>query len=152
VNELIQLEVSDLIYDGQPVTNLVVRSEIAKNKKERQIPISSKLADCLVEMNKYFWHHVHLNVSPYAFYGPHPGKPLTARQVERVFRDAGKLGLRRKVWPHMLRHTFATRLLSKTNLRIVQELLGHSSILSTQIYTHPNDNDMKNAIDAMSQA
>ncbi|GAH69734.1 unnamed protein product, partial [marine sediment metagenome] len=48
--------------------------------------------------------------------------------------------------PHMLRHTFASKLMRVTSMRTVQELLGHSSITSTQIYTHPNEDDKKKAI------
>jgi len=55
------------------------------------------------------------------------------------------LGMRR-LHPHMLRHTFATRLLKVTDIRTVQELLGHKALSSTQVYTHSSAVDKANAI------
>ena len=75
--------------------------------------------------------------SPHVFVGP-GGKPLTRQAVWKlVKRRASGAGLAGKVSPHTLRHTFATHLLSGgADLRIVQTLLGHSDIATTQIYTH----------------
>ncbi|GAH96402.1 unnamed protein product, partial [marine sediment metagenome] len=57
----------------------------------------------------------------------------------------------REIHPHILRHTFATRLMSKTSMRVVQELLGHKNLSSTQIYTHPNNADLQEAIDSLNE-
>lgn len=51
----------------------------------------------------------------------------------------------------MLRHTFATRLMQKTNIRVVQQLLGHKSLSSTQVYTHPNADDLQKAIENLNE-
>lgn len=75
--------------------------------------------------------------SPFVFLGP-TGRPLSRQAVWKlVRRRAVAAGLTRRVSPHMLRHTFATHLLTGgADLRIVQTLLGHADIATTQIYTH----------------
>jgi len=66
------------------------------------------------------------------------GERLTERMVQKILEDYTRLaGIGKKVHPHMLRHTFATHLLDGgADLRVVQELLGHANLSSTQIYTH----------------
>lgn len=73
------------------------------------------------------------------------GKPLTRMAVDLLVRDYASLaGIEKKVTPHTLRHSFATTLLRKwADIRAVQMLLGHSSILTTQIYTHISDKHLQ---------
>jgi site-specific recombinase XerC len=79
--------------------------------------------------------------------------PISLRTVQRQIAIIGRdLGLTH-LSPHVLRHTFATRLLHITHdLRIVQEALGHARITTTQIYTHPNHEDLANAMNAAAYA
>jgi len=66
------------------------------------------------------------------------GKPLTSRSIDRMLKaHARRAGIAKSISPHTLRHTFATHLLEGgADLRVVQELLGHASLSTTQIYTH----------------
>lgn len=73
--------------------------------------------------------------------GRERGERLTPRSIERIMKTyAAKAGITKKVTPHVLRHSFATDLLSNgADIRSVQQLLGHASINTTQIYTHVTD-------------
>lgn len=149
VGEVVALKMSDLYFNKIPVTNLIVRPEIAKNHKERSVPVSTRLKDALA---KYISEHHRLASQPLSHYALTVSLsqiPITTRQVERIINKAGLEALGRPVHPHMLRHTFASKLMRVTDMRTVQELLGHKHISTTQIYTHPNEDDKKKAIGNM---
>ena len=77
------------------------------------------------------------------------GTPLTARSVQRIFEMFRKfLKLDRKLTPHKIRHSFATHLLNQgVNLRVIQELLGHKTIATTEIYTHVTNQQLAKMCD-----
>lgn len=149
VGELVQLLQGDLWFAGDVVQVLIVRAEIAKRKHARTIPLTPRLRKAIATLRNLVWAlHTYLP-GFYAFYQHDPHRHLTVRQVERIIGYAGLATVGWPVHPHILRHTFATRVLRKSNIRVTQQLLGHSSLQSTQIYTHPNSDDQKAAIAAM---
>ncbi|HIP90090.1 MAG TPA: hypothetical protein EYH22_00875 [Candidatus Nanopusillus sp.] len=118
VSELVSLKKDAILWDQGFIR------VYGKGGKERLVPIPEfllkKLRDYVNKIN-----------SEYIF-------PLSARQVERIVKNTAiRAGITKKVTPHVLRHSLATTLLSKgVDIRYIQELLGHSSLSVTQVYTH----------------
>ncbi len=147
VGELVSLRMSNLYVYRQPVTTILLNSNVTKNKVEHSIPVSLRLCQALIS---------YLNAWPcldpdrgkdFAFANSTSKRPLTTKQVERIICAAAWKSLGRPVNPHMLRHTFGTRLMRVTNEAVVQQLLGHKFMSSTQVYLHPNEQDKRQAID-----
>lgn len=151
VGELVKLTQDQLWYADAPVGALCIQASQAKNKHERVIPVTTRLHDAIEQMHRAWWCQWMDGTGTSAFYQTSCQHPLTARQVQRIIKSASVLSLGKEVHPHLLRHTFASRLMRKTSMRVVQQLLGHSSITSTQIYTHPNGDDYQKAIDALNE-
>lgn len=149
VGECLKLLFSDVYFNSIPVTSIIIRGEIAKTKRERILPVNQKLCEALKNYRKHFALNIIENQRAFLFCSRDFTKTLTVRQVERIISSAGKKALNKTITPHMLRHTFATRLMRVTNIRTVQALLGHVALSSTQIYTHPNGDDFRKAIDAI---
>lgn len=149
VGEVVKLRVSDLWLQNEPVTSIIVRAEIAKRYHERKIPCSERLCNAIKLLAGYYWASCNLPGDSFAFACTSLGNSPTTRRVEQIIKAAGFKAFKRDIHPHILRHTFATRLMSKTSMPVVQELLGHKSIKTTQIYTHPNDQDLKSAIEGI---
>nr|WP_239254812.1 tyrosine recombinase XerC [Listeria ilorinensis] len=118
-----------------------------KGNKERYVPYGAFLEDAITAylgggrkklMTAYHKEHDVLLVNHY-------GDPLTTRGIRYCLtKIIDEAALTRKIYPHMLRHTFATDLLNNgADMRTVQELLGHASLSSTQIYTHVTKEHLK---------
>jgi len=149
VGELVQLRQTDFIINKEIVTTLILRPEITKTKTERLIPLSSRTRKAIGYVYGSIWQHCYGSEVKWAFYNSSMTGHITARQVQRICETAGLNRIGRKVNPHLLRHTFASRTMRVTNIRVVQQLLGHVSLSSTQIYTHPNGDDLQKAIDGL---
>lgn len=146
VGELVQLTILDLLQDSEPVNWLRIPKEIAKNKQAREIPLSVPARLVIINLQKRIWYRRKFSPTQYAFNCGIGTNHITVRQVERIISSRSKEALGFSITPHTLRHTFATRVLRTSNTRIVQKLLGHKSISTTQIYTHPNGKDLEKAI------
>jgi len=108
-----------------------------KGKKERIVPIGSKAIDA---MKSYIIERMLLKTKERALFLNRMGKRLTERGVRRiVVKYARAIGIHGRIGPHTLRHSFASHLLQGgADLRVIQELLGHASLSTTQKYTHLN--------------
>ncbi len=149
VGELVKLRCTDLYFQGHPVTTLCIRKILAKYRHERHIPLTDRLRLLLTAYNR----PPYLS-PPTTLINPllpriKNGPAITTRTVERIITRTAMRCLGFPVHPHMLRHTYATRLMRITDIRTVQELLGHQSVTTTQTYTHTNDQDKLDAIRAM---
>ena len=152
VGELVSLRMSDLYFQRQPVRTIFIKPHMTKNKVAHSIPVSDRLSKALLSYFKtWLIFDPEMNES-YAFYSVSQDRPLTTRQVERIICAAALKALGRPVHPHMLRHTIASKWMRVTNEAVVQRLLGHKYLTSTQIYCHPNEDDKRQAIDQASRA
>lgn len=129
-SELISLKIADI--DSQ---RMLIKVCGAKGKKDRYTLLSERL---LSELRVYYKEY---RPKQYLFEGQNGG-PYSATSIERICSNAvGKARIMKHITPHSLRHSFATHLLEQgTNLRYIQELLGHSSTKTTQIYTRVASN------------
>ena len=121
---------------------------LGKGSKERLIPLHARAADLLAKYLVVRGERFPGRADAEAFLG-RGGKKISRVQFWRDLRAFGKAaGVRRPLHPHLLRHTFATHLLKGgADLRSVQEMLGHSSLSTTQIYTHLDPEGLKAAHD-----
>ena len=119
----------------------IIRIEQSKGRKDRNVMLSFETLDLL----RQWWkvrpsrHDAQTHVPErWLFPGTRAGKPMTTRQLNRLFHEAAEAaGISKGVTLHALRHSFATHLLEGgADLRVVQELLGHATISTTQLYTH----------------
>lgn len=144
-----QLMISLLYSSGLRVSELVNLKRVdldlmqkhgwvrkGKGSKDRIFSISESLCQSL---------KTYCDKNPDKIYLFSEDKPLTTRNIQKIIqKTAKKAGIAKKVTPHTLRHSFATHLLEQgTDIRVIQELLGHSNLSTTQIYTHVSQNQIK---------
>ena len=126
-SELLNLTLVDILSNR----NLLFIRQ-SKGKKDRVVPISNRLIDILREYYKAF------KPKAWLFEGQFPNTKYSEKSLENVLKQSlTKTKISKKVSLHWLRHSYATHLLENgTDLRYIQELLGHSSSRTTEIYTH----------------
>lgn len=125
--ELINLQPSDI----QSQRNILMIRQ-AKGRKDRIVPIPAFLVEQLRQYYKYY------KPKKYLFEGQTPGEMYSSRSLQLVMKNACRIaGIRKPVTLHWLRHSYATHLLERgTDVRFIQELLGHQNTKTTMIYTH----------------
>lgn len=140
VSELTSIQLKDVDF------SLSILRVMGKGRKERYVPFGQFAHEALqlyvtdarpILMKKQQHNSLFVNMR---------GEPLTARGVRYILNEmVKKTELTTTIYPHMIRHTFATHLLNQgADLRTVQELLGHASLSSTQVYTHVTKEHLRN--------
>ncbi len=144
VSELLSLRRRDVDREG---LTLRVRG---KGRKDRVLPLAEEARDEILSYERDFRARNPGRKSPILFLSQR-GRPLTRDYFYKAVREAAlKAGLRGRVSPHTLRHSFATHLLERgAGLRSVQELLGHEKITTTEIYTHLRRESILEAYDLL---
>ena len=137
ISELTHLKPTDIDFE-----NRLLRV-MGKGKKERIVPFNNTARDILSsyyremkKTNKTSCDYIFVNMR---------GNRITERSIERILQDSYQQVMQseKRVYPHLFRHSFATHLLQRgANLRIIQELLGHSNLSTTERYTSLNFSDL----------
>ncbi len=134
VSECVSLKVNELDLDGK-----IIRVKSGKGNKDR-ITILSEVV--VKELRRYI---LTLDKDEAYLFPSSKGSNLSVRNIQKLIQKAAiKACIKKKVSPHILRHSFATHLLEGgTDIRLIQELLGHSSISTTELYTHISSQRLK---------
>jgi len=143
VSELVNLKVTNLFFDQG-----FIKVE-GKSEKERLVPVSSKAIEEITRYLQGYRRSLKIGAdSENVLFLNRRGKKLSRVMIFTIIKNlAEKVGLNKKISPHTFRHSFATHLISGgADLRAVQEMLGHESILTTEIYTHLDRDYLKNTI------
>jgi len=133
ISEAVNLKINDI--DSSAMTVKIVN---AKGRNDRIVMLSEKLLSLLREYFKEYKPKIYL------FEGQ-KGEQYSTRSIQQLFNNAvKKVGIKKKVTVHSLRHSFALHLLDNgTDIRFIQELLGHKHLSTTQIYTLINPASVK---------
>ncbi|TDX52318.1 tyrosine recombinase XerC [Orenia marismortui] len=148
ISELVNLNIDELDYEDSSI------KFYGKGNKERYVPLHqeviSAIKNYLPDRNKIKTSN---HDAKKALFLSNRGNRISVRTVQTMVKKyAKRAGVRNaeKVTPHKLRHTFASILYKETkDLRVLQELLGHSNLSTTQIYTHTDKEQRKNAVDQL---
>lgn len=143
ISELINLTMSNIFLEDKMI------KVFGKGSKERIIPINTYALDCLADYLQFGRSALlGTKTSEYVFISSRRTKITRQAFFKIIKKLCEEAGIKKNISPHILRHSFATHLLHNgADLRIVQELLGHSDISTTQIYTHLTNEKLENEYD-----
>lgn len=140
--ELLRLTIRDI-----DSARMIINIRQGKGKKDRQVVLHSKVLDLLRDYYQKY------HPSNYLFEGQRKQQPYSATSLANILKtSARKVGITKRVSPHILRHCFATHMLERgVNLKVIQQLMGHSSIKTTSIYLsliNIDSNSLPNVLEA----
>lgn len=140
VTELVDLKLQDI-----DLSQDIVRI-FGKGSKERVIPIGDYAKEYLEKYIKEYRNSMFKkNTNEYVFLNNHGNKMTRQGFFKIIKKISNEVGIKKDISPHTLRHSFASHMLKYgADLRTIQELLGHSDISTTQIYTHITNEELKN--------
>ena len=132
VSELVNIKVKDIDFYNNQILIL------DKGNKERYVIFGNTLKDMLKEYISIKSDSEYLITNKY-------NKKMSTRSIEEIVKKIVKIdGIKNKVTPHTIRHTFATHMLNEgADLRVVQELLGHENLKTTEVYTHVSNERLR---------
>lgn len=150
VGETCKLAWSDLVRDNLPLNAIALTADMCKNRHARTVPIPGKLSEHLVDVWEAHARPHDITISHYATARTGNCDATSTRTIQRHVKGIGNALGYPKLTPHVLRHTFATRLLAVSNLITVQQALGHRRVTTTQRYAHPTSEEMRAAMEKLS--
>ncbi|GIX41381.1 MAG: tyrosine recombinase XerC [Leptospiraceae bacterium] len=140
ISELLSLKIHDVIYNNPEILKEEIKI-IGKRNKERYVYLGSYAINAL---KKYLFYRPFLNPKTNFLFINKDGNPLTDRGVRDRLKMYQYLSDISRTYPHKFRHSFATDLLNEgLDIRILQEMLGHATLSTTQIYTHVSKAKLK---------
>ncbi len=145
VTELISLKISDLFFDEGFIR------VIGKGNKQRFVPINAQAQKYI----EFYLHTIRIHIPVQKNYEDtvflnRRGKALSRVMIFTIIKElAIKVGIKKKISPHTFRHSFATHLLKRgADLRAIQQMLGHESITTTEVYMHLDRSFLKKVVNA----
>lgn len=140
ISECLNLQVDDVDLEEN-----LIHIRHGKGNKDRFVPINAKLKELLVDYTENW------RVNSNYFFATRISGSLSPTRVAKVFSDTRKsLGWKKQVTAHILRHSFASKLVKNdVHLVKISKLLGHSSLKTTSIYVHSNIDDLKDAVNTL---
>ena len=145
--ELCQLNYGDVFTLGYVKNSIYVRASGNHSCTSRHVPVPANAMSIIKAYSEGEVAHGRLwcDADP-LFVTKNKKIRIQPKDVYRFVQQMTQVKLGQTFYPHALRHTYASRLLAYTNIRVVQQLLGHKSLNSTQIYTHPNSSECSAAV------
>lgn len=147
LSELVNLNIHDIDYKHKQIR------VVGKGNKERVIPLHERVLnaidDYIARGRKKFKKHDDNHILFLSNRGNRIGQSNIEKMINKYI-DIANINKRKNISPHKLRHTFATRVYRETkDLKVLQDLLGHENLSTTQIYTHTDHKDRKDAVDKL---